>query len=223
VLDSLLRPVKDRVLDPIARRLASRFHPTTITFAAFILGVGAVATTALGAYLAALLLWLLSRGADGLDGAVARFAGAQSDLGGYLDMLLDVVLYAALPLVVAASTGRAAALVMAAILLAAFYINIVSWSYLSALLEKKRAQHHGSAEGSSVGHSEGHPGGKPRQTSIEMPSGIMEGTETIGFFALFLLFPLWVEYLFGAMAVLTLVSAGQRVAWAVRHLGRRGS
>ena len=45
----------------------------------------------------ALLLILLNRVADGVDGAIARRLGS-TDLGGYLDILCDFIFYAAVPL-----------------------------------------------------------------------------------------------------------------------------
>src|SRR3546814_1217422 len=50
------------------------------------------ALLALGSYGGALALILLNRLADGLDGAVARHARV-SDLGGYLDIVLDFLFY----------------------------------------------------------------------------------------------------------------------------------
>jgi phosphatidylglycerophosphate synthase len=50
-----------------------------------------------GGFAVGLLLFLLSRIADGLDGAVAR-ATMPTDQGGFLDIALDFFVYAAIPL-----------------------------------------------------------------------------------------------------------------------------
>ena len=43
-------------------------------------------------------MWLVSRVADGLDGAVARAAGSASALGGFLDITIDMTAYVAMVL-----------------------------------------------------------------------------------------------------------------------------
>ena len=55
-------------------------------------------------------------------------------------------------------------------------------------------------------------------TSVTMPSGLIEGVETIVLFTLFLLFPAALVPLFSLMAVLVMVTVGQRMFWAKRHL-----
>ena len=71
--------------------------------------------------------------------------------------------------------------------------------YLSALLEKR-------------GRSDA------TVTSITMPTGVIEGSETIAFFVAFLALPQLSYRLFVAMAVLTLLGAALRLVWAFRHL-----
>ena len=103
MLDKVLRPPKERLLVPAAR-LTQRVHPTVLTLIAFGVGVLAVGAVLLHEPPLALGLWLTNRVLDGLDGSAARFQARQSDFGGYLDILLDTVIYAALPtaLVIAA-------------------------------------------------------------------------------------------------------------------------
>ncbi len=74
--------------------------------------------------------------------------------------------------------------------------------YLAAILEKRSA------------------GAKSRGelTTIAMPSGLIEGTETIVFFSLFLLFDSWLLSLMNLMAVLVAFNIVQRMHWAVAHL-----
>jgi hypothetical protein len=55
-------------------------------------------------------------------------------------------------------------------------------------------------------------------TSVTMPSGLIEGGETIVFFCLFLLFPQAMVPLFLLMALLTLATAAQQWRWAAIHL-----
>ena len=51
-----------------------------------------------------------------------------------------------------------------------------------------------------------------------MPTGVIEGSETIAFFVAFLALPQLSYRLFVAMAVLTLLGAALRLVWAIRHL-----
>lgn len=205
MLDPALRPLKDRFLAPVARAISAWADPLAITLVGFAAGAGCVALIIMGRPLPALGLWIANRTLDGLDGPVARSSARQSDLGGYLDIVLDFAVYAAVPIAAAVRHPEASGLPLA-VLLAAFYVNAASWMYLSALLEKRGA----------AGHARG-------PTSIAMPPGLIEGTETILFFGAFLLFPDLLATLFWSMAGLLGVTIGQRVAWAIRHLPDRES
>src|SRR5262245_17555540 len=93
MLDRAARRLIDPVLDQLA--LAAQQRGVTanqITVAGFGLGLAAMGAIALQAYALALLLLLANRLADGIDGALARRAGA-TDLGGYLDIVLDFIIY----------------------------------------------------------------------------------------------------------------------------------
>lgn len=201
VVDRYLRPSKDVVLDSLSRRLPN-VPPTAITLTAFAVGLAACVVSWHGHYGWGLGLWLLNRTLDGLDGSIARQHTKQSDLGGYLDILLDFVIYALLPLALVLSAPSQTRLVALACLLASFYINAGSWMYLAAILEKRHALQQQARE----------------LTSITMPRGLIEGAETILFYCLFLLFPQQLEHLFIFMAVLVTITALQRVVWAVRQL-----
>ncbi len=200
MIDRYLRLPKERLLAPVAKRLD--IPPLAVTLTAFGVGLAAVGAAAFELYAWALALWLAGRVLDGLDGSIARSSAKQSDLGGYLDMLLDTAIYALLPLALAWAQNSTAVWLSLALLLSSFYLNAISWLYLSAILEKRK-------QGAS---SQG------EQTSVTMPSGLIEGGETIFFYCLFLIFPQALAFLFPLMALLVLVTSGQRVAWALRRL-----
>ena len=218
MFDLLLRPLKDSVLDPVARVVGRLMSPNAVTLLSLLLGISSAAVLWQGYIGWAFLLWILNRITDGLDGAVARVTDRTSDLGGYLDIVADFVVYSALPIAFVMGSGEEglgalegealrhaafeAPFLMPAVLvlLAAFYVNAASWMYLSALLEKRGRQRGGEL------------------TSVTMPEGIIGGTETVGLFTLFFLLPTFLAELFWIMAFLTLVSALQRVIWAVRNL-----
>ena len=98
MIDAYIRPVIDPVLNAQGRVLARLgVRADAVTLAGLGLGLLAAATIGLGAPGWALLPLLLSRLADGLDGAVAR-ASRTSDFGGYLDIVSDFLFYGAIPM-----------------------------------------------------------------------------------------------------------------------------
>jgi phosphatidylglycerophosphate synthase len=202
MLDPIARPLKDALLAPFVRIFAS-VHPHAISTLALAVGLACAASAAYGAFAAAIGLWTLNRVLDGLDGTVARRTGKQTDLGGYLDLVFDFVVYAAVPLGVAAGAAQPgiSAWPAAAFLLASFYVNAASWLYLSAVLEKRATA-----------------AARDRDTAVVMPEGIIAGTETVFFFFLFLLFPSSSPVLFSVMAVLVMATALQRVILAVTRI-----
>ena len=206
MVDDFLRPVKERVLDPFCRRFAYRIHPNTITIVAFLFGIGSCVWIVGGRLKIALAFGAVNRILDGIDGTVARISNRQSDFGGYLDIMLDVVLYTLVPFAfvyyLAPLYPRQPLAFGLATLLGAFYLNLASWTILSAILEKRKS-------------AEGRP---ETLTSVAMPRGVIEGTETMIFFALFYLLPRYVFILFFVMAALSIVGAAQRFVWAARNI-----
>ncbi len=200
--DELLRGPKEAILGPIARRTPRAVHPAAVTGLGLVPGVGAAVAAALGRPWLAVALWLLNRIMDGLDGVIARQQGRQSDLGGYLDILADFVVYAAVPIGLATAAGTTGAWIAAAVLLASFFLNTVSWAYLAAILERR-------GQGAEA---------RGERTTVTMPSGLIEGAETVVLFAVMLAVPAWTVPLFWAMAAAVVVTVLQRVAWALRNL-----
>lgn len=189
------------MLHPLVTPLR-RVPPVAVTLLALGFGLGAAIAVAVGMHWVALGCWLVSRLLDGLDGALARRTGTASDFGGLMDMTLDTIVYSAVPIGIAYADGSAATWALCAVLLGSFYINLTSWSYLAALLEKRGLGAPASGE----------------QTSITMPGGLVEGAETIVAYAVFLALPAIAPWGFAIMAVAVGVTAGQRVLWAKRHL-----
>lgn len=203
MLDRTLRPAKDALLEPVVAHVPAPVTPVSLTVAAALVGIGAAVAAAVGMFWLAVVLWLVSRVLDGLDGAVARRRGATSDLGGYLDMLLDVVVYAAVPIGIAVGVGGVAVWIACAVALATFYVNVLSWSYLSALLERRGRGAESRGE----------------LTRVTMPRGLVEGAETLVLFTVALAVPQWAAVVLWVMAAGVAVSAVQRAVWATRVLG----
>ncbi|MEM7126262.1 MAG: CDP-alcohol phosphatidyltransferase family protein [Chloroflexota bacterium] len=198
--DSVLRRQKDRLMTPLAEQLFTAVHPNVVSVVA--LGVGLLSATAIlyGEFTAGLALWILNRILDGLDGVVARAHDKQSDFGGYLDLLLDFIVYLAIPIAFMVALPTMPNMWAGVALLAVYVINLLSWSTLAAILEKRQLQ------------------SSDRLTTMEMPTGLIEGAETIAFYCLFYIFPGAIVYLFGLMALLVFFTAGQRVWWVYRNL-----
>ncbi|TKT74209.1 CDP-alcohol phosphatidyltransferase family protein [Aquamicrobium sp. LC103] len=200
MLDGWVRPRIDPMLDRIAAVLARRgVSANAITIGAFAVGLAAAAAIAGGAYLAGLILLLASRLGDGLDGAVARIGG-KSDLGGYLDIVLDFAFYGAIPMAFVLADPAANA-VAGAVLLVAFYVNGSSFLAYAVMAERRKMET--SARG---------------QKSLFFTTGLAEASETILFFAAFCLFPQWFAALAYAFAALTFYTAISRVVLAWRTL-----
>ncbi len=198
MFDLKLRPAKEAALSGPARTASRYLSPNQLSSLGLFV-TAAAAGAAAGSYtVASVLLWLASRALDGLDGTVARARGSSSDLGGYTDQLFDTVGYTLVPLGLAIGLDSKSAWIGVALLLGSFYINSVSWMYLSAILEKRGL-------GASANHE---------FTSVTMPSALIEGAETIVFFSLFLLIPNRATELFIVMAVAVSVTAGQRAKFA---------
>ena len=203
MIDQKLREAKDRAIDPVVRGLvALRVGAGWFTAAGLITSLAAGALAWRGLTWWALAAFLAGRVFDSVDGAVARRAGTASDLGGYLDQLADTVGYALVPLGLAAGIGTTEVWAACAVLVASFYVNIVSWAYLSALAEKRGAGV--AAQGTA--------------TSIVMPTGLVEGAETVVLYVAMLAFPGWLPGWFWLMGALVALTVVQRVTWAVREL-----
>ncbi|MDA3887823.1 MAG: CDP-alcohol phosphatidyltransferase family protein [Allgaiera sp.] len=196
MLDAPLRRIIDPPLNMMGRALAKTgISADTVTILSLITGLLAALAIALGAPHLALWLVLLSRLADGLDGAVAR-ATTRTDFGGYLDITADFLFYGAIPLafVIAnpATNGLAGAL-----LLTSFYFNGASFLGYAILAER-----HG-LETSERGSK-----------SLYFTGGLLEGAETILFFVLICLLPGWFAPLAWIFGILCFVTAGARIALA---------
>ena len=119
MIDARLGPVQARLLAPLARLLHARgARADLLSVTGFGIGVLAAICLCLGLWTPALGLILLNRLFDGLDGAVARLAGA-TERGAFLDIALDFLFYALIPLGFAVQDPALNAL-PAAVLLASF-------------------------------------------------------------------------------------------------------
>lgn len=198
--DMALRAQKDRLLTPLVARLSTSIHPNTVSVVALVVGLASAAAVMRGAFGLGLGLWIANRILDGIDGLMARVHHKQSDFGGYLDLLLDFLVYLAVPLAFVVALPSTLIYWGGLALISSYVLNTISWTVLSAILEKRSRQP------------------SARLTTVAMPSGLIEGAETILFYVLFFLLPHRVGWLFLVMAALVLLTAAQRVVWAAQNL-----
>lgn len=196
MLDAMLRPVIDRPLNAAGSGLARRgISANTVTAAGLAAGLLCAVAVALQWYGSALALLVLNRVLDGLDGAVAR-ASTPTDSGGYLDIVVDYVFYAGVPLAFAAADPVQNALPAAA-LLAGFCLTATSFLAFAIIAAKRGLE------------TDAHG-----RKSFFYSTGLVEGSETIIFFAVMMLVPHWFPYIAGLFAVLCVVTAVQRTLLA---------
>ena len=204
MLDPVLRKVKDRVLGGVARALGEWLSPNACSLLSLAAGAAAVFAAFRQAYPASLGLWLLNRLLDGLDGSIARVHGRQTDFGGYLDILIDFAIYAAVPAAIVLGMPRNDnAYVALVVLLSSYFVNAASWMYLSAILEKR-------GRGAAA---------QGEQTTVTMPQGLIGGSETVIMYTIWLLVPGYIASLMSVMAALVGLTILQRIVWASRNLG----
>ena len=190
MLDARIR----RVLDPLLHRLGTflarlGLPANVLTFGGFLFGVASWVALAFEVYPVALVLIAINRIADGLDGPLARVRGS-TDLGGYLDIVLDFLFYSGVPFFFA--VGRPEVALPAAFLIFSFVGTGSSFLTFAALAAKR-------------GQTTAARGPK----AIYYLGGLTEGTETI---ALFVALCLWPEHfallawIFGGLCWLTTLS-----------------
>ncbi len=180
----LTKPIVDTTARYIVRQGISADQ---VTLACFVFGMTSALLIMLGHFELALFPLLLGRMCDGLDGAVARLT-VQSDRGAFMDIALDFLFYASIPLAFAISQPEPNAL-PGAVLLAAFIGTSTSFLAYATLAEKRGEK------------SAAYP-----SKSFYYLGGLTEGTETIAMFILMCLFsqhfPL-LAYIYAALCTLT--------------------
>jgi phosphatidylglycerophosphate synthase len=205
MLDRWLLPLFSRPLTQAARKL-DRLNITAdqVTVGGFALGLMAVPALAFEQYGLALLLIVLNRIGDGLDGALARL-NRPSDAGAYLDIVLDFIFYSGVVCGFAWADPAANALA-AATLIFAFMGTGSSFLAFAILAERQKIR--------NIAYP---------SKGIYYLGGLTEGAETIAVFVLFCLFPACfapLAYLFAALCLLT---TAVRVASGYQALKAFGS
>jgi phosphatidylglycerophosphate synthase len=168
-----------------------------ITVAGFLIGLAAAGAIAFGYFLAGMVLILLSRTCDALDGAVARLTQS-TDAGGFLDITLDFLFYASIPLAFAIANPLQNAL-PAAVLLAAF-MGTGSSFLAFAVMAAKRSM-------TSVAYP---------HKSLYFLGGLTEATETLVCLCAMCLLPSYFPELAYTFAALCALTIAMRIRWGMQ-------
>ncbi|WP_149361911.1 CDP-alcohol phosphatidyltransferase family protein [Lolliginicoccus suaedae] len=199
MLDAPLRARLDAPLARAAKALDRPWiSPDRITTAGLLLGLGSAATAAAQLWAIALLLWLLSRLADGLDGPLARLraqrSGTESGAGGFYDITADFVVYGTTVVGVAigASAAYGVSLWPFLLVLLAYYLNGAAFLAFSSIAER----HHRTLDDGR---------------SLSFLGGLAEGTETIIVHSLWLILPMLAWHIAIGWAAIVGITAAWRI------------
>ncbi len=182
-----VKPFLDRAAGTIQARGISANQVSVVGFG---FGIIAAVMIAVGLVEAAVVPLFINRICDGLDGAVARREGP-TDRGAFLDITLDFLFYAGVPLAFAFCNPQFNAL-PAAVLLASFIGTGVSFLAFAIMAEKRGEK------------STAYP-----SKAFYYLGGLTEGTETIVCFVAMCLFRDWfpaLAYIYAAMCTLTTIT-----------------
>ncbi len=194
MLDKFITPIIKPLLTPIVATLYKLgITADQLTVAGFLVGMLALPLLAFELWYGALAVIILNRIFDGLDGAMARYAQQSTSAGGYLDITLDFLFYAAVPLgFILANPAQNA--IAGALLLAAFIGTGSSFLAFAISAEKFQLD-------------------KPqfKYKSFYYLNGLTEGTETIALFIALCIWPQHFVLLAGIFATACAVTIFTRI------------
>ena len=204
MFDIQLRSIKDKIFDPCCHLVPHSVTPHQITGFAYFFGILSSLFASHNFVIASLIFWSLNRVLDCLDGALARHRKIASDLGGFLDLLGDFIIYSLLPLAIATgSDGTSRIWIAVAVLEATFHVNNFILFYLAAISEK---------------YQRGRDAKSKELTSVMMRPALIEGAESGLLFTAMLAFPSYLEGLTWLMAGLVSIGIVQRTIWVISAL-----
>lgn len=202
MFDAALRHIIDPPLNVVGTKIAAcGISANSVTLAGFAIGLCAIPLIAVESYWLALLLILLNRLFDGLDGAVARHS-LLTDFGGYLDIVCDFIFYAAV--IFAFALARPENALAAAFLIFSFIGTASTFLTYAIMAEKHKVTT--SIRG---------------QKSLYYLGGVAEGGETLLAMVLICGFPGYFSVIAIVFGLMCWITTGTRVyaAWiAFREL-----
>jgi phosphatidylserine synthase len=208
VFDYSIRRSIDGTLERISKTIDFPFvTPDRLTAVGFALGLGGSIAAWNHQWASALILWLVSRFADGLDGSLARrrIKSANTPLsfaGGYLDIMADFAIYSVF--VVGVAHGAGGSLAPFLWVLMAYYLNGTAFLAFSSIGER-----------AGIRLDDGR--------SLSFMFGLAEGAETIFIHSLWCIFPAADGRIAEVWAGVVLISATVRVLQGYKILRRVGN
>ena len=201
MFDAQIRPLMDRLLNPVGRELAARgVVANHVTIIGMLFGLAAALCVVFQLFDIAFWRILLNRFADGLDGAVAR-ASMATDFGGYLDIVCDFVFYSSIPVAFAAAQPENA---LASSFLIFSFIGTASSFLAFAILAEK---HNISTEIRG-------------KKAFYYLGGLTEGAETILLLLAMVIWPNYFIFMAFGFGVLCWITTIIRVYAAYRQFGK---
>ena len=194
MFDRQIQNFTQKPLIIIAKLFLKFLKPNQMTILGFILGFFMCILIFFQFYFAALALLFLNRFCDGLDGTMARLT-TPTPLGGYLDIVSDFTIYSGFVLAFGFSNSSYTTLSMILLFL---YIGTGTTFLAKAAIQTQLDK---------ISETNDAIEGLPK--SFHYTSGLVEGTETIIFMVLCLLFPkffILISIIFGILCLITFIS-----------------
>jgi len=194
MFDRRIQKFTQKPLVLIAKIIIKLIKPNHMTILGFILGLLMCVLVFFQFYLTALILLVLNRLCDGLDGTMARLT-IPSPLGGYLDIVFDFTIYSGFVLAFGLSNSNYTIISMVLLFL---YIGTGTTFLARAAIQTQLDKIPESSDSK-----------KELPKSFYYSSGLIEGTETTIFMVLCLLLPnfyIFISIIFGILCLITFVS-----------------
>tara|TARA_B100000963_G_scaffold68238_1_gene56476 strand:- start:783 stop:1397 length:615 start_codon:yes stop_codon:yes gene_type:complete len=194
MFDRQIQNFTQKPLKIMAKLFLKFLKPNQMTILGFILGFFMCILIFFQFYYAALILLILNRFCDGLDGTMARLT-APTPLGGYLDIVSDFTIYSGFVLAFGLSNSDYTNLSMILLFL---YIGTATTFLAKAAIQNQLEK-----------ISETNNALEELPKSFHYTSGLVEGTETIIFMVMCLLLPnffILISIVFGILCLLTFMS-----------------
>jgi len=179
-------------LNLMAKKMPESITPDRVTLAGFTIGMVTIPMLAAGWYIPAMIMILVNRILDGLDGVLARLR-TPTDAGGFLDITLDFIFYSAVIFGFALSDPDQNGLA-AAFLIFSFIGTGSSFLAFAAMAEKyqiTRIQF--------------------KNKSLHYVGGIAEGTETLLLYIAICLWPQHFPSMAWGFGTLCLITTATRI------------
>ena len=201
MLDRYSLQILKPLLNSLARWLSQRgVTADQVSIVSFLIGLLGVMLIAFQLYLWGLLLILLNRLGDGIDGALARLTGS-TDRGAFLDICLDFIFYSAVVLGFALADPARNSLA-ASFLIFSFVGTGSSFLAYAIMAERRSLSDY-----------------RLPDKGFYYLGGLAEGTETIIFFILICLWPSFFPVLAWIFGAICLLGTATRVIYGYQSLG----